>query len=307
MNAPKAVARVENAHSDSVWAAAWSGSERLVTGSLDGSVRIWNSRALEKPVCATPKERVGVNSLSATDDGTAVLAAYQDATVRIFQIDESTGMLGERESIQGGIQNHLLDAWCVTASPDNDTFVTGAQTGKLHVSSIASGEKLLSFELPSKSHVMGTSYSDDGSRIAAGCLNGDICVFDPHAQQMVHTVADAHSLPVRSVTFSSDGNLLYSASDDHYVTIFDARSAKVITSFSHIGMALCVDASPDGRHFTVGSSDHSVYLWDMGMRKREHVYNTHSDQVWCVKYDATDKAGKRLVSVGDDALLQLYE
>ena len=76
-NAPQPSNRVENAHSDSIWSVAWSGSERLLSGSLDGSIRLWNSRSLDKALFATSKERVGVNSIATSDDGRYCVACYQ--------------------------------------------------------------------------------------------------------------------------------------------------------------------------------------------------------------------------------------
>ena len=35
--------KLDNAHEDSVWAASWApGSNRLVTGSVDETVKVWN-------------------------------------------------------------------------------------------------------------------------------------------------------------------------------------------------------------------------------------------------------------------------
>ncbi len=73
-------------------------------------------------------------------------------------------------------------------------------------------------------------------------------------------------------------------------------------------MCVCLTFTPFAHSLSPPThSDHSVYLWDLGMQKREQVYNTHTDQVWCVAYDRTDKIGKRFASVGDDALCQMYE
>jgi len=303
MNNPQPVNKIEAAHADSIWTVAWSGSERLLTGSLDGSVRIWNSRALEMPLCVTAKERVGVNSVTASDDGKYCMACYQDATIRTFAIEESTGLLSESGS---GLKNHILDAWTLDISPDNDTYVIGTQKGGVHFASIQSGQRVLSLEVPTKAHVYSTTFNDDGSAVACAAADGSVTILDPVSQKVSHSLND-HQLAVRSVSYSADSKLLYCASEDRHVSVYDTRTSQVVSSFSHSGMCLSVSPSPDGRHFVVGNSDHSVYLWDLGMQKKEQVYHTHTDQVWGVSYDRTDKSGKRFASVGDDALCQLYE
>jgi WD40 repeat protein len=127
--------------------------------------------------------------------------------------------------------------------------------------------------------------------------------------------------------FSPNSDLIYTASDDRHVSVYDLKSGKLVNSFSHAGMALTVDASPDSRHFVVGSSDCSVSLWDLGMQKRVHHYKSHNAQVWGVRFDKghqwpsdgameEEDGGEgggggggsigRFVSVGDDSLIQMY-
>ena len=70
-------------------------------------------------------------------------------------------------------------------------------------------------------------------------------------------------------------------------------------------MALSVDISSDKRHFVVGCSDHVVSYWDLGMQRCVQKFDTpHKDCILGVKFN---EDSKRFCSVGDDALLQIYE
>jgi len=321
-NHPQAKVKAENAHAEGIWSVAWSGSERLITGSLDGSIRLWNSRSLAAPISCTERLNVGVNSVVATDDGTTVLACYQDSYIRTYDINEETGALSERISEEQKKRTHpdLLSAWSISLSPDDDTYVAGSQNGKITFYSIKEDKAIKKASLPKMSHVMSTAFNHDGSLVAATAANGQVCIFDTSVSaestapitKYVHAFS-AHSMAARSCKFSPDGHLLYTASDDQHVSIFDLRvasnnaNAAVVKSFACGSMCLSLDVSPDGRHFTVGCADGNVSLWDLGMQRREVVYSSHTDQVWCVAYDRTNAEGKRFVSVGDDAMMQLYE
>ena len=105
--------------------------------------------------------------------------------------------------------------------------------------------------------------------------------------------------------FSSDGGLLFTASDDRHMGIFDVKTGLNVNTFSHSGMCLSLDLSNDKRHVAVANSDHSVTYWDMAMQRRLQVLdNPHTEYVWDVKFD---DGGKKIVSLGDDGIVQVYE
>lgn len=110
--------------------------------------------------------------------------------------------------------------------------------------------------------IISTSFSIDG-KLACGSIDGMLNIIDMNTQTIIDKM-NIHNLSIRSMCFSDDGNILYTASDDRHVTIYDMKSASIITSFSHSGMCLSVDSSYNGRHFIVGCADNTVSLWDLG-------------------------------------------
>lgn len=66
-------------------------------------------------------------------------------------------------------------------------------------------------------------------------IDGISNIFDLKTQQIIHKI-EAHALPARSNVFSPNGALLYTASDDRHVSVYDTKSGRVIQSFSHPGM-----------------------------------------------------------------------
>ena len=197
MQAPQASDKAENAHDGmSIWTLAWSGSERVLTGGLDGSIRIWNSRSLSTPLFSTAKERVGVNKVVASDDGKYCLACYQNSIVKVYNIDDTTGELtiNDVNNNTNNNNSNLLDAWSVTISPDNDTFATGTQSGQLHISSISSGQRLLSIDVPNKSHVFSTAFNNDGSTLACATSTGAVTIYDPVEQKFYTVLIHIHCL-----------------------------------------------------------------------------------------------------------------
>ena len=270
--------KIETAHDNCIWAVTWSRGD-VITGALDGTIKLWDKDLHHHGTSA--KQKVGVNSVCAMKDGSVAIASYQDAVIRFFSLVD----MKEVSCIEPG----LLEAWTVCLSPTDDVLVSGTHRGSVNVWSMQEGhEKVASLETNNK-FILSTAFSKDLKLATAG-IDGFVNIFDINTQQIVHKV-EAHALPIRSVVFSPDGNLFYTASDDRHVSVYDTISGSLVNSFSHAGMALSVDVSPDHRHFAVGCADHKVVLWDMGMQRFVQEFDQHADQVWCIGFDKSDSTG----------------
>jgi WD repeat-containing protein 61 len=296
---PKTGHKLEGAHADNVWSLYFGGGH-LLSGSLDGTVKLWtpsDDGSGLKCTAQSSKQKVGVTSIVALQDFSTAVVSYQDAKIRFFSIPS----LVETETLDPG----LLEAWTVCVSPDDGVLVSGTHKGSVNIWSMQPGhEKIATLETHNK-FILSAAFNADGKLATAG-IDGFVNVFDMSTQQVVHKV-EPHALAARSIVFSPDGHLIYTASDDRHVSIYDTLSGTIINSFSQSGMAYSVDASQDYRHFVVGCADSTVAYWDLGMQRCLHRFDSHSDQVWGVQFDKADRTGKRFASVGDDALIQIYE
>lgn len=301
-----------------IWAVSWA-QENVVTGALNGSLKVWNDeleQVLEIP--NTEQLSGGITSIATTQDGSTAVACHQNSTIRFFDI------VNEKKEIFQIKPGHL-EAWSVALSPGDDVLASGNTHGAVNLWSMQDDHaKIAKLETGNKL-ILSTCFSADG-KLASSSIDGVVNLFDLQTLEVAHKLK-AHYLPVRSIMFSPNSDLIYTASDDRHVSVYDLKSGKLVNSFSHAGMALTVDASPDSRHFVVGSSDCSVSLWDLGMQKRVHHYKSHNAQVWGVRFDKghqwpsdgameEDDGGEgggggggsigRFVSVGDDSLIQMY-
>eukprot|EP01041_Mallomonas_annulata_P002996 gene2996-5874_t len=286
--------RVEGAHRDGIWSVSWS-KDKIFTGSLDGTAKLWKEDLTL--VSTTIEQKLGITSVLALHNSTSVITCCQDSIIRFY----NTPDLEEYSSIDPG----HLEAISISLSPTDDCIAAGTHTGIVNLWATSNQIKIETLQTSEDcKFILTTAFSPDGSKIVAASIKGEVFIIDRIKNQIIHKI-DAHGMPVRKVIFSKDGNLIYTASDDRHVSVFDVSSGCVVNSFSHTGMAFCVDCSPDNRHFIVACADHTVALWDLGMQRQEQVFDSqHTDQAWGVSFDDT---GNRFVSVGDDALLQMYE
>ena len=285
--------RLESAHRDPIWSVHWSPGGEVLTGSLDGTVKCWNgdldSVGISKP------EVMGITSVVSFNEGSTAIMCSQDGNIRVLKIPT----LERIGSIEAGLQ----EAWTVCLSPSNDVIASGNHKGAVTMWSVDSCERALSVETNS-GFILNLAFSPDGLQLSTVGTDGLLNIIDIATQSVVQRI-DAHSLPSRCVKYYPDGDLVFTASDDRHVAVFDTRSGTPINSFSHAGMALSVDVSPDLKHFAVGCSNHTVAIWDIGMQRMFQSLNAqHTDPVWSVSYSLD---GHQLASVGDDSLLQLYQ
>jgi WD40 repeat protein len=99
--------------------------------------------------------------------------------------------------------------------------------------------------------------------IAVGSTSGDVITLDRNTGSWV-AVLSGHTDSVRSVTFSSDGTLLVSGSDDKTLKLWDIQTGGVIkTLHGHDDYVYSVSISSNHTTIASGSADYTICLWDI--------------------------------------------
>lgn len=287
--------KIEESHGDGVWALSWCNGG-LVTGSSEGVLKYWDAHG--NLSFASSKAKLGITSIASLQDGSMAIACYQDSIIRFFDLVNG-------ELMPDTINTELLEAYSISLSPGEDILVSGSGNGSIAIWSMDSEHaKIGPIKLDMKG-ILKTTFSIDG-KLAVSAVDGKIGLCDLEKQQLAQQF-DAHAMPVRALSFSPDGNLLFSGSDDRQINIFDTRSGQQLGTFSNEGSIYSIDASPDGRHFITGSADSKVSLYDLGMQKRIQKLENHQDAVWAVGFDKSNSNGHRFASGSDDSTIHIYD
>lgn len=290
----------KEAHEDGIWAATWCSGGRLLTGSADEQLKLWTVGidTFSGGAVLSPGHLLGVLSISATADGSACASSGMDGQINLWSLSD-VGCEHTR-AIDAGPG----ESWKVALHPRGDVVANGTQNGCLHVWNTLTGERAGSLRTRSNKFVLAVAFSPSGDLLASASIDGGIAMFDVASGSTLHELS-AGAMPARALAFSPDSTLLGVGSDDASFALYDVKTGVVVHSFSaHAGWVLSASFSPTDSVVATSSTDRQIKLWDIGTRKCVQTFSgIHTDSIWQVAYDPT---GERLVSVGEDKRVQVY-
>ncbi|KAJ7199387.1 WD40 repeat-like protein [Mycena pura] len=288
-------------HNDGVWSVAFSpDGQRIVSGSGDKMVRIWDATtgaAIGEPLQG---HNDGVSSMAFSPDGQCIVSGSYDKTVRIW--DAATGA-----AIGEPLQGHKHWVLSVAFSPDGRRIVSGSYDETVRIWDTATGAVIGE---PLQGHngvVSSVAFSPDGQRIVSGSSDKMVRIWDTATGAVIGEPLQGHNDGVWSVVFSPDGQRIVSGSSDKMVRIWDAATGAVIGEplQGHNDRVWSVVFSPDGQHIVSGSSDKTVRIWDAttGAAIGEPLQG-HND---CVSSVAFSPDGQHIVSGSGDRTVRIWD
>jgi len=113
-----------------------------------------------------------------------------------------------------------------------------------------------------------------------------------------------HLASVNALTWSPDGKLIASASDDTFVQVFDASSGqRKLIYTGHSKEVTAVSWSPNGKFIASGSQDGTVQVWDATDGRKIFTYTRHTDRVNGVSWS---RDSRQIVSGSEDKTVQVW-
>jgi WD40 repeat protein len=245
-----------------LWSVALSpDGHRAAAGGTGHAVRLWDLASGEESL-RPGGHAAGAVCVALGPDGRQLASGGDDFSVRVW--DAATGRPGRR------FEGHKDQVVGVAFSPGGRGVYAAARDGKVLFWDLASGAEAASRE--ARAAVTGFAVAGDGSRLALGCRDGGVEVWDAGRRRRA-LAFDGSGVPVNGLAFSPDGRWLAGVSGDSVkqarpgvIRIWDlARRREAVLTPGGKGVLSAAAFSPDGRLLaTTGYYPAAaVKLWDL--------------------------------------------
>jgi len=285
----KALRRFTGHHGHAVPSVAYGRDDRhVLTGSRDGSVRLWDRTSGKLLRRWFPHQRYATK-LRVSPDGRWLLSYGGDRLIAETRL--ATGEPRLRW------ERHMGAVRAIAFTPDGSRVVTGSADRTIRVWSTDGWTHVRCLPNPG-GEVHGLAVSPDGAHVAAASKDGTVRVLALATGALEHTLS-GHRGYVRAVAWA--GRRVLSAAGDGTVRVWDVAAEKPLRVLrGHQGGVLALAVAPDGSRALSGGRDGTVREWDLEAGRSLHIGLAHRGWVETVAYRPD---GRRALSAGRDGLI----
>jgi dipeptidyl aminopeptidase/acylaminoacyl peptidase len=206
-------------------------------------------------------------------DSARIVSASFDKTAAVF--DAATG------KVLLTLEGHEDNVRIAEYSPDGTQIATASDDKTIKLWDAGTGEVINTLEGHGGA-VLFLNWSYDGSKLVScsgfdigGIDEGkgsEIIVWDAESGIELFTI-NHHQDDIFEVSFSPDGTMIASCSDDRDIGIWDAATGEQIKILTgSLSGVLSVQWSPDGKYLITGSRYHWLRIWDTSTWQELHAY-----------------------------------
>ena len=228
----------------------------LVSGSYDGTVRLWDVAAHRQIGAPLAGHDDKIYTVAFSPDGKLVASGADDGVVRLWDVATHRQIGAPLAGRDGEINS-------VAFSPDGRTLATGGANGTIRLWGVATHRQI---GAPLASHddkINSVAFSPDGKTLATGGADGTIRLWDVATHRQIGAPLASHAGVVYSVVFSPDSKTLATGSADGAIRLWDVATQQMARSWPTNSPVFDVAFSPDGTILASGNLDDTARLWDV--------------------------------------------
>jgi WD40 repeat protein len=265
---------------------------RIVSGSSDRSVKIWDSIS-NAEIFTFDGHEGRVNACSFSKDDKLIVSASEDKTIKIWDINNRM----EKFTLKG----HNGPVNDCSFSNDCKKVVSASEDKTVKIWDVETGEELVSLDKHRMS-VNSCEFSRDGSLVVSASDDNSIILWDVVNKKFISCL-NGHEKPVYSCSFSPKGDQIVSASEDKTLRIWNVeRKSELLTLEGHSSSVYSCQYSTDGEYIVSGSADNTIKVWEK-FGKEEATFKGHSADVKDCSYSYS---GNQIISASVDGTIKVW-
>ena len=238
---------------------------------------------------------LSVNSASYSPDGTKIVSASGDNTIKIWDANTGTCL----QTLTG----HTNSVYSASYSPDGTKIVSASRDNKIKIWDAITGLCLKTLT-GHNSSIKSALYSPDGTRIISASWDKTIKIWDVNTGTCLKTLT-GHTFYVMSASYSPDGTRIVSASGDKTIKIWDANTGVCLQTLTgHNNYVYSASYSPDGTRIVSASGDKTIKIWDVNTGTCLKTLTGHTSSVESASYSPD---GTRIVSASYDHYIKIWD
>ena len=244
-------------HTDTICdVAVFPDGSHVVSGSVDMTLRVWNSETGKEVPFRNPNEKVvhagHIRSVAVSPDASHVVSGSADKTVRVWSLST-----GKEVSVFDATSS---DVNGVVVTPDG-VHVVCAIAKTVCMWTLHTGAETMVFE-GHTDRVVRVAVTPDGSRVVSCAWDQTVRVWDVASGKEVHTLLGLSSDPF-GVAVTPDGAHVVSSAADGTVHVWSITTGEEVAVIHGDCAALrSIAVSPDGRE-VMCCSEKCVRVWSI--------------------------------------------
>ncbi|KAK5989877.1 F-box/WD repeat-containing 7-like protein [Cladobotryum mycophilum] len=277
-----------NGHTDSIYCLQFD-EHKIISGSRDKTIRIWDMHTLECTLIIGPPEVVyGSTMLEDAEGNPAHYATCSD--------NRKTAL--STPNVASFPEHHKASILCLQY--DDDILVTGSSDSTCLVYDMKAGYKPTRRLRHHTAAVLDLAF--DKKHIVTCSKDISICVWDRETGALLRQLR-GHTGPVNAVQMR--GNTIVSCSGDFRVKLWNIDTGKNIREFAgHTKGLACSQFSEDGRYVASAGNDKVIRIWDANTGECVREMKAHDNLVRSLHIDSVSG---RLVSGSYDTDIKVWD